>query len=121
VDPYSPLSIGLQTAPWPPKFKPHSLSWSTTTSEIPDSSLWHMNQLLIHQEEMMSHWLNLSSLCAKAKCSIGTLWYNNTQSAAGSISIQSSFKHSRYFMKQQPSHQICTTANRKIESHYGTS
>jgi hypothetical protein len=22
VDPESPLSIGLQTAPWPPKFKP---------------------------------------------------------------------------------------------------
>jgi FtsZ-binding cell division protein ZapB len=26
VDPDSPLSIGLQTAPWPPKFKPLSLS-----------------------------------------------------------------------------------------------
>jgi hypothetical protein len=26
VDPESPLSIGLQTAPWPPKFKPVSLS-----------------------------------------------------------------------------------------------
>jgi hypothetical protein len=26
VDPESPLSIGLQTAPWPPKFKPISLS-----------------------------------------------------------------------------------------------
>jgi hypothetical protein len=25
VDPESPLSIGLQTAPWPPKFKPVSL------------------------------------------------------------------------------------------------
>jgi hypothetical protein len=25
VDPKSPLSIGLQTAPWPPKFKPVSL------------------------------------------------------------------------------------------------
>jgi hypothetical protein len=25
VDPESPLSIGLQTAPWPPKFKPASL------------------------------------------------------------------------------------------------
>jgi FtsZ-binding cell division protein ZapB len=25
VDPDSPLSIGLQTAPWPPKFKPVSL------------------------------------------------------------------------------------------------
>jgi hypothetical protein len=26
VDPESPLSIGLQTAPWPPKFKPTSVS-----------------------------------------------------------------------------------------------
>jgi hypothetical protein len=26
VDPESPLSIGLQTAPWPPKIKPVSLS-----------------------------------------------------------------------------------------------
>jgi hypothetical protein len=25
VDPESPFSIGLQTAPWPPKFKPVSL------------------------------------------------------------------------------------------------
>jgi hypothetical protein len=33
----SPLSIGLQTAPWPSKFKPVSLR-SITVSEIPGSS-----------------------------------------------------------------------------------
>jgi predicted ribosome quality control (RQC) complex YloA/Tae2 family protein len=38
VDSESPLSIGLQTAPWPPKFKPVSLSRSTTASEISGSS-----------------------------------------------------------------------------------
>jgi chromosome segregation ATPase len=37
VDPESPLSIGLQTAPWPPKFKPVSLP-NTTTSETLESS-----------------------------------------------------------------------------------
>jgi hypothetical protein len=64
--------------------------------------------------------LNPSSLRVKAQFSIGTLYYNHIQSAVGSISRQSSFKHSRYFMKQQLSHQICTTASRRIESHCGT-
>jgi hypothetical protein len=39
VNPDSPLSTGLQTAPWLPKFKPLSLSRSTMPSETPDSSL----------------------------------------------------------------------------------
>jgi hypothetical protein len=98
----------------------HSLSRSITASETLDSSLWDMNQLLIQQEEMMSHWLNPSSLRVKAQFSIGTLCYNHTQSAARSVSRQSSFKHFRYFTKQQLSHQICTTASRRIESHCGT-
>jgi hypothetical protein len=38
VDSESPLSIGLQTAPWPPKFKPVSLL-NITASETPGSSL----------------------------------------------------------------------------------
>jgi hypothetical protein len=38
VDSESPLSIGLQTAPWPPKFKPVSLP-NTTASETPGSFL----------------------------------------------------------------------------------
>jgi hypothetical protein len=38
VDSEPPLSIGLQTAPWPPKFKPVS-SRNITASETPGSSL----------------------------------------------------------------------------------
>jgi hypothetical protein len=53
VDPHSPLSIGLQTAPRPPKFKPVSLL-KYNGSETPDSSSWDMNQPWIQEEEMMS-------------------------------------------------------------------
>jgi hypothetical protein len=61
------------------------------------------------------------SLSAKVQFWTGILCYNHTQSAAGSTLKQNSCKHFRCSMTQQPSHQICTTASRKIERHYGTS
>jgi hypothetical protein len=45
--------------------------------------------------------------------------YNHIQSAAGLISRQSSFKYSKFSMKQQLNLQIYTTASRKIGSHCG--
>jgi hypothetical protein len=69
----------------------------------------------------MSLWLNPSSLLAKAQFSIGIPCYLHTQFAAGLISRQSSFKHSKYSMKQLQSHQISTIASKEIESHCRTS
>jgi hypothetical protein len=92
----------LQTALWPPKFKPVSLSKYNGFGN--SSSSWGMNQLWIQQEEMMSRWSNSSSLSVKVQFWIGTLYYNHIQSTVGSIWRPSSFKHSRYFTKQRPSH-----------------
>jgi hypothetical protein len=121
VDPESPLSIGLQTAPWPPKFKPVSLPKY--------NGFGNSRQFLMRYESAVNSAGGDDVALAKSfiiACEGPVLnWYPllqpHTQSAAGSISRQSSFKHSRYFMKQQPSHQICTTASRETESRYGTS
>jgi hypothetical protein len=66
-----------------------------------------------------NNWPNPSSFLVKAQSSTVTVYYNHTQSAAGLISRQSSFKDSKYSMKQQHNHQICTTPSRKIRAIAG--
>jgi hypothetical protein len=67
VDPESPLSVGLQTAPWPSKFKPVSL--------LKYNGFGNSRQFLMMYESAVNsvggddflHWLNLSSLPAKVQ------------------------------------------------------
>jgi hypothetical protein len=120
ADPESPLSMGLQTAPWPPKFKPVSLPKY--------NGFRNSRQFLMRYESAVNSARGDDVALAKSfiiACEGPVLnWYSllqPIQSAAGSILKQNSCKHYRYSMRQQLSHQMCITASRKIENHYGTS
>jgi hypothetical protein len=103
---------------WPPKFKPVPLPkyngfgnsrqflmrYESTVNSTGGDDVVLAKSFIIAYEGPVLNWYSR---------------YSHTQFAAGSISRQSSFKNFRYFMKQQPSHQICTTASRKTESHCG--
>jgi predicted ribosome quality control (RQC) complex YloA/Tae2 family protein len=66
VDPESPLSMSLQTAPWTPKFKPISLP---KYNDFGNSRqfLMRYESVVNSAAEMMLHWPNLSSLPAKVQ------------------------------------------------------
>jgi FtsZ-binding cell division protein ZapB len=64
VDSESPLSIGLQTAPWPLKFKPVSLPKYNSFGNS-RQFLMRYESAVNSAEEMMLHWPNPSSLLAK--------------------------------------------------------
>jgi hypothetical protein len=120
VDPESPLSIGLQTAPWPSKFKPVSLPKY--------NGFRNSTQFLMRYESAVNSARGDDVALAKSFISACEgpvlnwyLCYNRTQSAARSTSIRNSCNHFRCFMTQQPNHQTCTTASRKTENHYETS
>jgi flagellar biosynthesis GTPase FlhF len=120
VDSKSPLSIGLQAAPWPPKFKPVSLPKY--------NGFGNSRQFLMRYESAVNSAGGDDVALAKSfiiACEgpvlNGTPCYRRIQSTARQISRQSSCKHFRCSMTQQPKHQICTTASRKTESHCGTS
>jgi hypothetical protein len=95
----SPLSIGLQTAPWPPKFKSVSLPKY--------NGFGNSRQFLMRYVSAMNSAGGDGVALAKSfimACEgpilIGTLCCSHTQFAIGSILRPSLFKHSRYFMKQ---------------------
>jgi hypothetical protein len=118
VDPGSPLSIGLQIAPWLPKFKPVSLPKY--------NGFGNSRQFLMRYESAVNLAGGDDVALAKSfiiACEGPVLnWcYNRIQYAAGLTSKQNSCKHFRCSMTHQPSHQICTTVSRKTENHCGTS
>jgi hypothetical protein len=82
TDTESPLSLGLQTAPWPPKYKPVSLPKY--------NGYGHSRQFIMSyeaavnsEEGMMLRWPNLSLLLVKVQSSTGIPCCLHIQFAAG--------------------------------------
>jgi hypothetical protein len=120
VDSESPLSIGLQTAPWPPKFNPVSL--------LKYNGFGNSRQFLMRYESVVNSGGGDDVALAKSfiiACEGPVLnWYSLLQlhSVCSWVDLKkNSCKRFRCSMTHQLSHQICITASRKIESHYGTS
>jgi hypothetical protein len=107
ADPYSPLSIGLQTAPWPPKFKPVSLSKY--------NSYGNSMQFLMRYESTMNS-VGGEDIALDKSFIIACEGPVLNRYSTTTLNLQ----HSKYSMKQQLNHQICTIASREIESHCGT-
>jgi hypothetical protein len=120
VDSESPLSIGLQTAPWPPKFKPVSLPkyngfgnsrhflmrYESAVNSAGGDDVTLTKSFIIACEGPVLNWYSL-------------LLPHSVYSWAD---LKTKFMQAfQMFHDTQLKHQICTTASRKTESHCGTS
>jgi hypothetical protein len=116
VDSESPLSIGLQTAPWPPEFKLVSLSKY--------NGFGNSRQSLMRYESAVNSVGGDDVALAKSfiiACKGPVLnWYSllPPHSVCSWVDLKTnSCRHFRCFMTQQLNHQICTTVSRKTENH----
>jgi hypothetical protein len=121
MDPESPLSIGLQTAPWPPKFKPVSLPkyngfensrqfrmrYESAVNSARGDDVALTKSFIIACEGLVLNWYPL--LQPHLVCS----W----------VDLKTKLMQAFQILHETTteSHQICTTASRNIENHYGTS
>jgi hypothetical protein len=119
VDSESPLSIGLQTAPWPPKFKPISLPKY--------NGFGISRQFLMRYESAVNSAGGDDVALAKSfiiACEGPVLnWYSLLQphSVCSWVDVKTKFMQAfQIFYETTTNHQTCATANRKIESHYET-